>query len=61
MRRRVGVVIGLDLDDRAANPVNQQPGPNQLRRHLMHRTVEELAAYSSAVDHGQHCVWLATL
>ena len=41
VRRRVGVVIGLDLDDPAADTVNQQRRPDQVGRHLMDGAVKE--------------------
>ena len=41
MRRRVGVVISLDLDDDAADAVHQQRGANQVRRDLVDAAVEE--------------------
>src|SRR5690242_10988210 len=34
MRRRFGVMIGLHLDDNAANPVKQQSRADEIRRHL---------------------------
>ncbi len=35
MRRRVGVVIGLDLDDHAAGTVNHKASPRSARGDLM--------------------------
>ncbi len=41
MRRRVGVVIGLDFHDPPADPVNQQGGADQFGRNLMDGAVEK--------------------
>ncbi len=43
MRRRVGVVIGLDLDDHSAGAIEQKHRADQVGRDLMHRAVEERA------------------
>ena len=48
MRRRIGVMVGLDLDNEAADPVHQQRGADQVGRDLMHAarekgTLEQLA------------------
>ena len=62
MRCRIGVVIGLDLDDPAADAVEQQRRADQLGRDLMDAAGEELAAellnhismFARAAD-GQNC------
>ena len=41
MRRRFGVMIRLDLDDDAADAVNQQGGPDQVGRDLAHAAGKE--------------------
>ena len=41
VRRRIGLVIGLDLDDAAADAVDQQRGSDQVGRDLMHAAVEK--------------------
>ena len=41
VRRRVLVVVGLDLDDRPAHAVEEQFRPHELGRHLVHRAIEE--------------------
>ena len=41
VRRRIGVMIGLDLDDEAADAVDQQRRADQVRRHLMHAAVKK--------------------
>ena len=46
MRRRIGVMIGLDLDDDAADAVDQQRRADQVGRHLVHAAGEELRAFS---------------
>ena len=48
VRRRIGVVIGLDLDDPAADAVDQQRRPDQVGRHLVDAAGEERAAESDA-------------
>jgi hypothetical protein len=35
------MVIGLDLDDPAADPVKQQRHPDQVGRHLVHASSEK--------------------
>ena len=42
VRRRIGVMIGLDLDDRPANTVDQERGANQVRRNVMDAPIEKL-------------------
>ena len=37
------MVIGLDLDDDAADAIDQQRGPDQVGRHLMHAAVKKRA------------------
>ena len=44
MRRRVGMVIGLDLDDHAADAVDQQGRADQVGRNVVHGAGEEGAA-----------------
>jgi hypothetical protein len=44
VRRRIGVVIGLDFDDPPANPVDQQRRPDELGSNLMDASIEEGAA-----------------
>jgi hypothetical protein len=41
MRRRIGVMVGLDLDDEAADPVHQERGADQVGRDLMHAAREK--------------------
>jgi hypothetical protein len=41
MRSRFGVMIGFDLDNDAANAVDQQRRPDQVRRHLMDAAAKE--------------------
>ncbi len=41
VRRRIGVVIGLDLDDPAADAVDQQRRPDQIGRDLMNAAGEK--------------------
>jgi hypothetical protein len=41
------VVIGLDLDDSAADVVNEQGRTNQFRRDLKHRAGEEWSLEAS--------------
>jgi hypothetical protein len=41
VRGRIGVVVGLDLDDPAADAVAVQRGADQVGRHLMHAAAEE--------------------
>ena len=41
VRRRIGVVIGLDLDDQAAHAVEQQRRADQVGRDLVHAAGEE--------------------
>src|ERR1700732_3914840 len=41
VRRRLGVMIGLDLDDDAADAVHQQGGADQVGRDLMHAASKE--------------------
>ena len=43
MRRRILVIIGLDLNDAAADPVDEQCGANQLRGHKMHGAGKEVS------------------
>ena len=47
VRRRVGVVIGLDLDDQAADVVDEQRGPDQFGGDLVDAAGEERAAESA--------------
>ena len=44
VRGRVVVVVGLDLDDRTADPVDEQRDPDQLRSDVVHAAREEVAA-----------------
>ena len=75
MRRRVGVVIGLDLDDPAADAVDQQRRADQFGRDLMDAAGEEraleacgdgmladVAVRSPPVARRQHLrnIWIAT-
>src|SRR5262249_21914438 len=53
MRRRVGVVIGLELDDHAAGSVEQQSRADQLGRNLVDAAVEE--AFAEA-GHGESSI-----
>ncbi len=46
---RVGVVIGLDLDNRAPDTIDQQRRSDQVRRDLMHAAVKKCSMKSSAV------------
>ena len=41
MRRRVGVMIGLDLDNEATHAVHEQCRADQIGRDLMHAAGEE--------------------
>jgi hypothetical protein len=41
MRRRVGVVIGFDLHDDAADAIDQESRANQIGRHLMHAPIKK--------------------
>ena len=41
VRRRVLVVVGLDLDDRPAHAVDEERRSHELGRHLVHRAFEE--------------------
>jgi hypothetical protein len=41
MRGRIGVVVGLDLDDDAADTLNQQRRADQIGRDLMYAAGEE--------------------
>jgi len=41
VRRRVGVVIGLDLDNSAADTVNEQCRADQIGRNIMNASGEE--------------------
>ena len=41
MRRRLGVVIGLDLDDDAADAIDQQGRADQIGRDLVDAAVKE--------------------
>ncbi len=43
MRRRIGVVIGLDLDDDAADALEQQRRADQIGRDLVDAAGEEFA------------------
>ena len=43
MGGRIGMVIGLDFDDGAADAANQQRRSDQLGRHLVNAAVEEAA------------------
>ena len=51
MRGRVGVVIGLDLDDAAADAINQKARSDQFGRHLMDAAGEEAAAEAGRFVH----------
>ena len=44
VRRRIGVVIGLDLDDHAADALEQERRAHELGRDLVHAAGEEVAA-----------------
>ena len=48
MRGRLGVMIGFDLDDDAANAVDQQRRADQIGRHLMDAAAEERTLQRSA-------------
>jgi hypothetical protein len=41
VRRRIGVVIGLDLDDAAADAVEQKGRADQIGRHRVHAARKE--------------------
>jgi hypothetical protein len=41
VRCGIGLVIGLDLDDAAADAVEQQRRPDQVGRNLVHAAAEE--------------------
>ena len=41
MRRRLGVVIGLDFDDDAADAVDQQRRADQVGRNLEHAAIDK--------------------
>ena len=49
MRRRVGVVIGLDLDDDAADALEQQRRADQFGRDLVDAAVEEALAQPGGI------------
>ena len=51
MGGRVGVVIGLDLDDHAAGAINQQSRPDQLGRDLKNRPVEKASPQLGGQGH----------
>jgi hypothetical protein len=57
MRRRILVIIGLDLNDAAADPVDEQCGANQLRGHKMHgagkKVSTELTGGHAAISYGE--------
>ena len=64
VRRRVGVVIGLDLDDGTADPIDQQHRPDQLGSHLMNASGEERTvkpdrahAIEGIGDAAVRCLW----
>src|SRR5579862_5822998 len=46
VRCGIGLVVGLDLDDAAADAVNQQRHPDQVGRYLMHAASEKGAGQS---------------
>ena len=48
---RIGVVIGLDLDDHAAGAINQQSRPDQLGRDLQNRPVEKASPQLGGQGH----------
>ena len=55
MRGRLGVVIGLDLDDDAADAVDQQRRADQVGSDLVHaageeRALQRLAQTGAAID-----------
>ena len=56
MRGRLGVMIGLDLDDDAADAVDQQRRADQVGRDLMHAAVEKRAFQRLAEAQGPSCV-----
>jgi hypothetical protein len=66
MRRRIGVVIGLDLDNPAADPVNHNNRADQVGRDLMHAAGKEWRAKSGgshidvAVQQDESCGAAAT-
>ena len=41
MRRRLGVMVGLDLDNDAADAVDQKRRADQVGRDLVHATVKK--------------------
>ena len=41
VRCRLGVVVGFDFDDRAANTVDEQSCADEFGRNLVHRAVEK--------------------
>ena len=47
VRRRIGVVIGLDLDDPAADVIDQQRRPDQVGRNVVDAAGEERAMEAS--------------
>jgi hypothetical protein len=46
--RRIGLIIGLDLDDASADARNEQRRPNQVRRNLMDAAAEKASPYRSS-------------
>ena len=56
VRRRIGVVIGLDLDDLAADPVKEKRCANEVGRDRMDAAREEAAAQD-----GHRAISTATL
>jgi len=43
VRRGIIGMVGLDLDDNAADAINQQRGPDQIGRHFVHAAVKKRA------------------
>ena len=54
MRCRVGVMIGLNLDDDAAHAIDQQCCADQLGRDVEYRTIEKRAAKAGRRGHGRN-------
>jgi hypothetical protein len=52
MRRRIGVVIRLDLDDQSAHALDQQRCADQIRRHRMDAAVEKSTVEAGGLRHG---------
>ena len=47
MGRRILVIVGLDFDDRPADPVEEEPGADQLRRDLLRAELQVHPASAS--------------